>query len=183
MRSASNTTPASVAIAVESGVPVYQGTDRDLPQIMAKRGQEHVDVLVLDDIIEHLVDPSSSLVRLSDCQRPGGLMMLQTMDINSLGHRLYRRYWYHLAPAAHMFYFSEHTLRLLLDRAGYDIRRVVRPKPVRNLRRTLTRSLPGAVLRYGRVIARGKGAKPKPSYINCRLRSSCDTILVVAEKR
>ena len=146
-------------------------------------------MLVLDDIIEHLVDPLTSLRSFRECQRPGGLLMMQTMDVHSLGHRLYRRHWYHLAPAAHMFYFSEYTLRLLLDRAGYDVLRVVRAAPVRNLRRTITRSIPGAALRFARAAAksraaaRGNGPNRKPSYINCRLRSSCDTILVVAERR
>jgi 2-polyprenyl-3-methyl-5-hydroxy-6-metoxy-1,4-benzoquinol methylase len=174
---------ASVRVATAANVPVYQGSVQDLPRVLKERGQTHVDVFVLDDVLEHLVDPESALRTLRSCQQPGGLLMLQQMDLDSLGHRLFQRHWYYLQPAAHMFYFSERTLRALLDRVGYDVQRVVRPALLRNLRRTMSRTLPGAALKLARAGARGKHADRKPSYLTCRFRSADDMFLVIAQKR
>jgi 2-polyprenyl-3-methyl-5-hydroxy-6-metoxy-1,4-benzoquinol methylase len=171
---------ASVRVARAASVPVYQGSVHDLPRVLKERRQAHVDTLVLDDVLEHLVDPLSALRTLRSCQQPGGLLMLQQMDLDSLGHRLFQRHWYYLQPAAHMFYFSERSLRALLDRVGYDVRRVVRPALFRNVRRTVSRTLPGAALKLARARARGTH---KPSYLSLRLRSADDMFLVVAERR
>lgn len=174
---------AAVRVASAAGVPVYQGSVADLPRVLADRGEDHVDIIVLDDVLEHLVDPSAALRTLSACQEAGGLVLLQQMDLDSLGHRLFRRHWYYLQPAAHMFYFSERTLRALLDRAGYDVRRIVRPTLFRNLSRTVSRTLPGAAIKLARAAAQGDRTQRKPSYLACRLRSADDTFLVIAEKR
>jgi 2-polyprenyl-3-methyl-5-hydroxy-6-metoxy-1,4-benzoquinol methylase len=174
--------PAAVRVAREAGVPVYQGSVEDLPSVLGERGTSHVDVFVLDDVLEHLVDPRVALRTLSRCQRQGGLLFLQQMDLDSLGHRLFARHWYYLQPAAHMFYFDERTLRALLASSGYEIKRIVRPRLLKNLRRTLLRTLPGAAAKLARAAVSGKQGRAKPSYLTCRLRSADDMFLAVAEK-
>jgi 2-polyprenyl-3-methyl-5-hydroxy-6-metoxy-1,4-benzoquinol methylase len=178
---------ASVRVARAAQVPVYQGSTEELPRVLTERGLTHVDVIALDDVLEHLVDPTVALRTFHACQQPGGLLLLQQMDLDSLGHRLFQRHWYYLQPAAHMFYFRERTLAALLDRVGYDVRQVIRPALLRNLRRTATRTFPGAALKLARaaVQTRGSARRPhkKPSYLTCRLRSADDMFLVIAEKR
>jgi len=171
---------AAVRVAVHAGVPVYEGNLDALPRVLTERGLRHVDVFVLDDVLEHLVDPGLALQTLSQAQQPQGLLILKQMDLESLGHRVFRRHWYYLQPAAHMFYFNEHTLRALLDRAGYTVTQVIRPSLPLNLRRTLSRTLPGAAVKLARALAR---PKRKPSYLSCRLRSADDMFTVIAEKR
>jgi 2-polyprenyl-3-methyl-5-hydroxy-6-metoxy-1,4-benzoquinol methylase len=171
---------AAVRVATNAGVPVFQGSTEDLPRVLRECNRSHVDAFVLDDVLEHLVDPAAALRALSESQHAGGWLFLQQMDVDSLGHKLFRRHWYYLQPAAHMYYFRERTLRALLQRFGYDVVRIVRPALLRNLRRTLTRTWPGAALKFVRSrFARGG----KPSYLTQRLRSADDMFLVIAQKR
>lgn len=85
---------AAVRIAVDAGVPVYQGNVDAVPRVLTERGLTHVDVFVLDDVLEHLVDPRLALQTLSLAQQPRGLLILKQMDLDSLGHRLFQRHWY-----------------------------------------------------------------------------------------
>jgi 2-polyprenyl-3-methyl-5-hydroxy-6-metoxy-1,4-benzoquinol methylase len=174
---------ASVKVACDADVPVFRGSVDDLPRVLAETGRGSVDAFVLDDVLEHLVDPRFALRTLSQCQQPGGLLFLQQMDLDSLGHKLFQRNWYYLQPAAHMFYFSERTLRALLGTVGYEIKRVVRPRLLTNLRRTLSRTMPGAASKLLRAAISQPKTKRKPSYLTCRLRSADDMFLVVAAKR
>lgn len=174
--------PAAVSVARAASVPVFQGSVDDLPRVLADTRRTHVDAFTLDDVLEHLADPRAALERLKSVQHAGGLLFLQQMDLDSLGHKLFRRHWYYLQPAAHMYYFNERSLRRLLDQVGYDVISVQRPGIARNLRRTLTRTLPGAALRLLRTLGR-PGAHGKPSYLTRRFRSADDMFLVIARKR
>jgi SAM-dependent methyltransferase len=174
---------ASVKVARDASVPVFRGSAEDLPRVLAETGRNSVDAFVLDDVLEHLVDPRVALRTLNQCQKPGGLLFLQQMDLDSLGHRLFGRQWYYLQPAAHMFYFSERTLRALLGTAGYEVKHIVRPHLLTSVRRTLLRTLPGAASKLLRAALRHPKAQRKPSYLTCRLRSADDMFLVVATKR
>lgn len=174
--------PASVAVAQAAGVPVFQGTAEDTHRILTSAGRQPVDAFVLDDVLEHLVNPRVVLATLRECQRAGGLLLLRQMDLNSLGHLLFRRHWYYLQPAAHMYYFSERTLRELLVSEGYMIVDVIRPKRFENLWRTATRTVPGSALRWAKAVV-APGRHTKPSYLTRRLRSADDMFLVVARRR
>ncbi|HEY2736694.1 MAG TPA: class I SAM-dependent methyltransferase [Polyangiales bacterium] len=171
---------AAVRVARDAGVDVARGSIDDVPRLCTERGRTSVDAFVLDDVLEHLVDPTAALRLLHAWQRPGGLLFLQQMDVESLGHKLFGKHWYYLQPAAHMFYFREATLRALLSQTGYDVVAVERPRPLRNLRRTLTRTLPGAAARW---FGAGASGSDKPSYLTRRFRSADDTFLVIAKRR
>jgi 2-polyprenyl-3-methyl-5-hydroxy-6-metoxy-1,4-benzoquinol methylase len=173
---------ASVQVAQSAGVPVFEGSVQDIPRVLSETGRAHVDAFVLDDVLEHLVDPAEALRVLRSCQRPGGRLFLQQMDLDSLGHRVFRRHWYYLQPAAHMYYFSEATLSALLHKVGYAVERVVRPALLSNVRRTLSRTLPGAGLKLVRSALPGHTPRRKPSYLTRRLRSADDMFLVVARR-
>jgi SAM-dependent methyltransferase len=171
---------ASVRVAQRAGAPVVQGALEDVPRLVATQGIGHVDAFVLDDVVEHLVNPKLGLATLASVQKPGGLLFLQQMDRDSLGHRIARRHWYYVSPAGHMYYFDEKTLRALLDAVGYDVLSITRPNPLVNLRRTVTRTWPGAVAKILRSKLPGAG---KASYLTRRLRSADDMFFVVAVKR
>jgi SAM-dependent methyltransferase len=82
--------------------------------------REGFDVVVLNDVIEHLTDPRAALLRVKDLLRPGGLLYLVTPDIDSLSARLLRSRWWGLRPA-HIYYFSPRTLRDLLHETGFEV--------------------------------------------------------------
>ena len=55
------------------------------------------DVVLLNDVFEHLEDPRSALIKLSAALRPGGALFLQTLNAQSLSLRLHPVPWGHFA--------------------------------------------------------------------------------------
>lgn len=89
------------------------------------------DVVTLWDVIEHFADPRAELLEVWRLLRPGGLVGITTMNIDSPIARLLGPRWPWLMQM-HLYYFSERTLRALLERCGFEVlavrshRRIVR---------------------------------------------------------
>jgi SAM-dependent methyltransferase len=85
-----------------------------------------LDCLTLWDVLEHLRDPVGALTRAARAVRPGGVVALSTGDITSLCARLSGPRWHLFNLPEHLFFFSPHALRRLLNRAGCRVRRITR---------------------------------------------------------
>ena len=173
---------SAVAIAAEAGVPVAVGRISDIPAVMHARGVESVDAFVLDDVLEHLVDPARDLSLLGEVQRPGGYLLTRQMDLDSLGHRWFGSNWYYIQPAAHMNYFNEASARRLLEGAGYELVEVVRPPRAQNYLRTLA-DLAGK--RARRMLGRNQDwtVNGRRMYLTERDKSRDDMFLAIARRR
>jgi hypothetical protein len=173
---------ASVELGRRRFDRLFHATIEDLPRILARQRIERVDVFVMDDVLEHLVDPNHDLEILRDLQPRGGHMFLRQMDRMSLGRKLFGRNWYYYS-GCHMYYFDEPSISRLLDRHGYEVVALERPGFLGNLLRTLLFATP--VQFHRRVKSRlfaGSGS-PRRSYLTQRMRSANDMFLAVARKR
>lgn len=77
------------------------------------------DVVVMTELIEHLLDPASFLVRAAQVLRPGGLLYLTTPHGRGLSGRALGATWSVLRPPDHLHLFSAASLRRSLERAGF----------------------------------------------------------------
>lgn len=84
-----------------------------------------IDVVTMWDVIEHLTDPLAEVRQAYRLLKPGGLLVVHTMDIDSLFARLLGGRWPWLMEM-HVYYFSRRTLAALLAKAGL---RVIRVEP------------------------------------------------------
>ena len=80
---------------------------------------ESFDVVALIDVIEHVCDPQSALIRAAELLKRGGVLYLVTPDISRLSARILRGYWWGLRPA-HVYYFNRKTIQLMLQEAGLE---------------------------------------------------------------
>jgi len=103
----------SVEIARKSGTELIEGTlaSSNLPD-------DHFDVVTLWDVIEHLSDPMAELRQVFRVLKPGGWVVIHTMNIDSLFARLMGSKWPWFMEM-HLYYFSEGTLRLILEATNF----------------------------------------------------------------
>ena len=104
----------SVKTARELGTELIEGTlaSANLPA-------DTFDVVTLWDVIEHLSDPLAELEHVFRVLKPGGWVVIHTMNIESLFARLMGRKWPWFMEM-HLYYFSEQTLHLLLGAAKFQ---------------------------------------------------------------
>jgi len=78
------------------------------------------DVVVMTDVIEHLIDPKSTLEEIRPLLKPNGIICCTTPDIDSLMSRLQGSRWWYIKPS-HLYYFNKLTLSELFNSAGFTV--------------------------------------------------------------
>ena len=76
------------------------------------------DVVVMQDTIEHLLNPRGVLEEINRILKPGGILYVNTPDIESNSSRLLRAKWWGINQF-HLYYFSRKTLTKLLTACGF----------------------------------------------------------------
>ncbi|MEJ5309054.1 MAG: class I SAM-dependent methyltransferase [Anaerolineae bacterium] len=82
---------------------------------------DYFSVVTMWDVIEHVPDPFATLQAAWRVLEPEGLLVVHTMDIDSLFSRLMGRRWPWYMEM-HLFYFSRRTLTAMLNKAGFQVR-------------------------------------------------------------
>jgi 2-polyprenyl-3-methyl-5-hydroxy-6-metoxy-1,4-benzoquinol methylase len=105
----------AVEQARERGLHMIEGT-------MATSGLDDgsLDVVTMWDVIEHVPDPFGEMQQAWRLLKPGGLLVVHTMAIDSLFARVMGGRWPWLMEM-HIFYFSHRTLRKMLEQAGFTV--------------------------------------------------------------
>ena len=110
---------AAVRGARAAGLEIYHGTVADVPE------SGIYDVITLNHVIEHVVDPIALLRECCKrlCPRDGTLL-ITTPNIKSLGHRWFKSYWRGLEVPRHLAVFSPSALSECVARAGLRVRSI-----------------------------------------------------------
>lgn len=77
------------------------------------------DAAGMFDVIEHLFDPRTVLTALARALVPGGLLVVSTPNFDAASRRLLGVDWAVLSPLEHLYYFTEDSLRRLLEDTGF----------------------------------------------------------------
>lgn len=87
----------------------------------AKFESNSFEVVVMDDVIEHLENPLTEALEVWRILKPGGTFLLHTPNAASPWRHLMGRKWIHLKPDEHLYYFEPATIKHLLNQAGFDV--------------------------------------------------------------
>jgi len=79
------------------------------------------DLITLWDVVEHVIDPHALLRRARELLAPGGLLVLETQDVESPFARILRRRWHHYKHSEHLYHFAPATIRRLLTDSGFRV--------------------------------------------------------------
>lgn len=83
-------------------------------------GREPYDVVTCCDVLEHLRRPDDALERFHSWLRPGGGLVVTTINRKSPAARLLGRRWFHI-HREHLWYFDRTALCRLAVQAGFDV--------------------------------------------------------------
>jgi SAM-dependent methyltransferase len=107
--------PHAAKIAREKyGLPIVLGSLAD-----SDFAPESFDAITMNQVIEHLMDPVSTLKIAKKLLTKNGHLVIQTPNVCSLGHRWFRDRWRGLEPPRHLFLFSLRTLCKTVALAGF----------------------------------------------------------------
>jgi 2-polyprenyl-3-methyl-5-hydroxy-6-metoxy-1,4-benzoquinol methylase len=87
--------------------------------------QASFDVVTLNHVIEHVHDPGLLLYRVRELLKPGGMLWIDTPNVDSTGHRLFGPSWIGLDPPRHLVLFRPSSLRRILNSAGLNVVRTI----------------------------------------------------------
>lgn len=104
----------AVKQATERKLKIRQGTLKT-----ANFEKNSFDVVLMQDVIEHVTDPATELKRVYRILKPGGWLFLVTPDVKGFWAKILGRFWYHYKPGEHVTYFSQLTIRKALAKAGF----------------------------------------------------------------
>jgi 2-polyprenyl-3-methyl-5-hydroxy-6-metoxy-1,4-benzoquinol methylase len=108
--------PKAVSHARSRGLEVFSDVVSDIP------ASNQFDVITLNHVIEHAVDPVDLLRECRKRLRPGtGRLVMTTPNINSLGHWWFKDFWRGLEVPRHFVLFSEVALRKCAQQAGLAV--------------------------------------------------------------
>ena len=107
---------------------------RDLYGVDARQGDvgsavwpgQKFDFVTMFHVLEHLPDPAGALGYAASLLTPGGSLIVQVPNVDSIQARLFGMRWYGLDVPRHLINFSHAGLRLLLERGGFGIVRKAR---------------------------------------------------------
>lgn len=94
---------------------VHCGEFADVPMT-----EQSIDAICMWDTIEHIDGLQTTLMKIADVLRPGGVLALTTGDIGSMLARLQGAHWRQIHPPTHLWYFSRETLFRTLRRFGFE---------------------------------------------------------------
>lgn len=105
----------AIQVARDARLPVIQGTLLS-PELVGRQ----FDAITMWDVIEHVSNPREELQRSYNLLAPGGLLLVHTMDIDSLTAKIMGSSWPWLMDM-HLHYFSRQRLIWLLRDCGYEV--------------------------------------------------------------
>lgn len=114
--------------ASQSGLPVRQGF---FPEVLS--ANEQFDVIVFNDVFEHIPDVKTVLEECRARLRPGGMLVLNLPSNTGIFYKLARllcdlgfnsffeRLWQKGLPSPHLHYFNSKNLHKLLQNNGFEV--------------------------------------------------------------
>jgi len=107
----------AVRRALQRGLHVRHGVYENIP--FEEGGY---DLLVLNEVIEHIVDPGAVLEKVFRELKPGGLVNIETPSLDGWDARLYRStHWGGWHFPRHLTFFTEATMTALLRETGFSV--------------------------------------------------------------
>lgn len=109
-----DTDPVTVKNALSDGLEVKLGGIEAFDE-----HTEFFDVLTISHVIEHVHNPKLFLMKAHKLLKPGGQIWIETPNIESTGHKNFKKNWRGLEVPRHLTIFSWGSLEKLIFEVGF----------------------------------------------------------------
>lgn len=82
------------------------------------------DIITLWDVLEHLIDPELVLDEIYRILKKQGVLVIETLNIDSLNFKLLQNRWPLFFPDYHLFYYNKKFLIKLLNKIGFTVKKI-----------------------------------------------------------
>ena len=106
------------------GMPVYAS----LEELRSQDLPAQFDLVILWNVIEHLRQPWSELQEIRRFLRPGGRLLVSTMNTRCLRARIESQRWESYSNPTHLYYFDSGSLERVLRCGGFHTPQEWKPK-------------------------------------------------------
>lgn len=79
------------------------------------------DLIVLNQVLEHIPQPEELLAKFKHLLKPGGKLVLSFPNADSVFARFFKRSWINWHIPYHLHHFNPNSARLFLERCGWRI--------------------------------------------------------------
>jgi SAM-dependent methyltransferase len=107
--------PKAVQNGRAKGLHIHEGT-LDTVNIQ----ENTFDVVLLSHVLEHIHRPKEFLTKCRNLLKPGGRLVISTPNVNSFGHKIYRRYWRPLEVPRHIIIYTPRAIENILREIGFS---------------------------------------------------------------
>jgi SAM-dependent methyltransferase len=97
--------------------PVYAGTGESLPTTL--EGEQ--DYVLLSHVLEHTISPSVALANAYRLLKNDGMLVVEVPNNDALGFKIFGQFWPWADVPRHINFFTETSLRKVLESAGFRI--------------------------------------------------------------
>ena len=102
---------------IESGKE--KGLDLRFGSTESLLGCEPADIIILNHVLEHITEPIATLKEMRKILKDSGILFVEVPTIEVISST-YKNNIFSYIQNAHIFYFSLHTLRYILECSGYS---------------------------------------------------------------
>ncbi len=107
---------AALQEAERAGFSVIQGTLEE-----ARLDDESFDVVTMNSVIEHVLDPLVMLKKTYRILKPDGVVALRTPKMWGPAYRMHGKEWKRIRPGYHTYLFDGKILAKTLEMAGFKV--------------------------------------------------------------
>ncbi|RPI02484.1 MAG: methyltransferase domain-containing protein [Ignavibacteriae bacterium] len=83
------------------------------------------DVITMDQVVEHVSEPVSTLKEAFKILKPGGRVILSTPNSRGWGRTVFGRRWINWHTPYHLNIFSKKSMRTAVENAGFEVEKIL----------------------------------------------------------
>ncbi|HBR16116.1 MAG TPA: hypothetical protein DD725_00690 [Deltaproteobacteria bacterium] len=85
------------------------------------------DVITMWHVLEHIYEPNKLLLEIKRILKGEGILIVGVPHISCVGFRLGKKNWFHLDAPRHTYHYNPQTIKMLLNKNGFDIIKIIYP--------------------------------------------------------